>query len=283
LVLLAGVFAFLVMAPKPARADGILQPVTDAVDQATATGEQAIQQVSTTVDDVATTVDEVSTTVDDVATTVDDLATTATTALDADQTVVSTMGAVVTALDQVVVSVAQTADATVEAVGTLVSTAANTATDAGDVVAGDPVLEQAGVPDPPALPTGSGDPVPDVPQQAPPASVPPNTSAHHRHPVPSRHEAVTSEDPPGAVAVTGRSTGVSSDVHSVPAAPQHVPVGAAIPAGDGSPTSGGRAPTALAVILVVALLLAGASSRRLRLFGIARAPSPFIPILVSPG
>jgi hypothetical protein len=261
LLLVAGVIAFLILTPKPARADGILDPVTDAVDQVTSAEEQAVQHVSTAVDDLASTV---------------------TPTLDVDQTVASTVGSAastvgsaVATIDQVVVSVDQTAEATAEVVATLVP-AASRATGAADAV-----VEQVGAVNPSPLPTGSDDPVPDVPTQAPPVAQ--DQPAHHRKPVRSPRELETSAGP-SSVAVTGRSAAGSSGAQKSPATPRHGPVGAATPSGDGSPgpfRAGG--PTRLAVVLVAVLMLAGASSRWLRLFALARAPDPFIPILVSPG
>jgi len=252
--LVAGVFAFLILSPKHARADGLLEPVTDAVDQTASVGEQ------------------------NASTTVDDLASTPTQAVDLTATATSAVGTVTEAADAATGTVSASTGAVVASVNEVVTAVDQHVQTATDAV--QPVLQQAGAPQAP--PPGGDTTVPNLPSTAVPAApAEPAPPAHHRAPTPTS-KAVTSAS--AEMAFSGGSATVSSDTHKLPAAPARGAAGAATPAGGDSPRDpGGRGSSQLAAILVAALVLASASSRWLRLFATARAPNPFIPILVSPG
>ena len=257
--LVAGVFAFLILSPKHARADGLLEPVTDAVDQTASVGEQTA------------------------STAVDDLASTATQAVDVTATATSAVGTVTEAADAATGTVSASTGAVVASVNevvTAVDQPIQTVIDAVQPVLQQPVLQQAGAPQAPS--PGGDTTVPNLPSTAVPAApAEPALPAHHRAPTPTS-KAVTSAS--AEMAFSGGSATVSSDTHKLPAAPARGAAGAATPAGGDSPRDpGGRGSSQLAAILVAALVLASASSRWLRLFAFARAPNPVIPILVSPG
>jgi len=264
LVLLAAALVLVVLSPKPARADGLLQDATgtvsDTVDPVASDASEAVDQVlSSTTPTIGPVVTSSTDAVEEVvATSVGSL----------DDVVSSTTGAV----DQVVSSTNGTVD---QVLTTLVQ------------VAGGP--GDAGSPE--HTPPASSIPAPSVPVPTASTPAPP---AHH-------HEPVVVHDPPagahhrGAMATShGRSSAEAMLQPAIarstfapsshrPSVPQGGTGGATIPGGGGgAPDLGGRGGQ-LAATLVAALVLAVASSRRLRQLAVARAPNPFFSILAPPG
>jgi hypothetical protein len=116
--------------------------------------------------------------------------------------------------------------------------------------------------------------------------------AHISHPVVGleRDTAPVPTSAAAAATTTVRTEqGVANEGRSAASSPQRRPArggrsdgGATIPAGSGSIEPGARGGQ-LAVMLVAAILLAGAWSRWRRPWAVARAPNPLVPILVPPG
>jgi hypothetical protein len=262
LVLLAAALVLVVLSPKPARADGLLQDATgtvsDTVDPVASDASEAVDQVlSSTTATIAPVVTSSTDTVEEVvATSVGSL----------DDVVSSTTGTV----DQLVSST----NGTVDQVLTTLEEVAGGPGDAGSPEHAPPAGPAPSVP----VPTGSTPPPP----------------AHHHEPVVVHHPPATVHHR-GAMATSHGRNGAEAMLQPAiarstfapsshrPSVPQGGTGGATIPGGGGgAPDQGGRGGE-LAATLVAALVLAVASSRWLRQLAVARAPNPFFSILAPPG
>jgi len=264
IVLVAGVFAVLMLLPGHAKADvgdtaGVL---TGAVEDV---GGAVGETVGTTAATTAPIVDETLLSGAETAGDVVDVATD--TVADASQTVTQ----LVQAADEVVL-LTETVDGSV---GTVVGTVV-------ELPGGTPPVPGAG-------PTGGTPNLPAEPtiDPAPPAGPGGHPTDRPNHSGTSRPARATAPKPlPGDGASIGavhgsRVVGPSSP-HNVPTLPD-LPVGASSAPSSGSPETGGHGLSLFAAFLAAAMALAVGMRRWLRPFADARAPNPFLSLLECPG
>jgi hypothetical protein len=292
IVLVAGVFAVLVLAPGKARADigdtaGVLTgAVEDTVGTATDTVETAVPVVEETVGDAAGTVGDV---VEDTTDTVGDASQTVTGVVDQ---VTDEVPIVSDTVDVVTDTVEVVTDAVDQPVGTVLGTVVDTvgglptetlpplqpSGPAGTTtLPTEPVIDPATPADPGGIPTPPSGPAGE-PTKPP---VPGGPDGPYRPPVPTIPSPWPGEGT--SIAAPSSEGGGPASSSNVPTLPDRVPVGASSAPPSGSPETAGHGLSQFAAFLAAAMALVIGMRRWLRPFADARAPNPFLSLVERPG